>query len=46
MREGLNHWIFVIASYGLGISATLALVWHSLTQMRRAELRRERSREQ
>lgn len=46
MREGLNHWPFVLAAYGLGIGATIGLVWHSLVGMRRAESRRERSREQ
>ncbi|WP_309623866.1 heme exporter protein CcmD [Novosphingobium sp.] len=46
MREGLNHWPFIIAAYGLGLGATLALVWHSLAAMRRAEARRDRSREQ
>ena len=45
MREGLNHWPFVLAAYGLGVGTTAALVWHSLASMRRAETRRERSRE-
>ena len=44
MREGLNHWPFVLAAYGLGVGATATLVWHSLASMRRAESRRERSR--
>lgn len=46
MREGLDHWHYVYAAYGLGIGTTLALVWHSLAAMRRAEARRDRSREQ
>jgi hypothetical protein len=45
MREGLNHWPFIIAAYALGLGATFTLVWHSVAAMRRAELRRERSRE-
>ena len=45
MREGLNHWAFVYAAYALGVSGTLALVLHSWTAMRRAEARRERTRE-
>jgi hypothetical protein len=45
MREGLNHWPFILAAYGLGVGATAALIWHSLTAMRRAETRRERSRD-
>ena len=46
MREGLNHWPFIMAAYALGLGATLALVWRSVSAMRRAEARRERSREQ
>lgn len=46
MREGLDHWPFILAAYALGVGATLALVWHSLAAMRRAEARRERSRDQ
>lgn len=45
MHEGLNHWHFVYASYGLGIVGTLALVLWSWTAMHRAEARRDRSRE-
>ena len=46
MREGLNQLAFVYAAYGVGIAGTLALVLHSWIAMRRAEARRERSREQ
>lgn len=46
MREGLNHWTFVIAAYALGIGGTLALIAQSWNAMRRAESRRERSRDQ
>ena len=45
MREGLNQLAFVYAAYALGVSGTLALIVHSWTAMRRAEARRERSRE-
>ena len=45
MREGLDHWTFVIAAYAIGIAATLALAGWSWLAMTRAEARRERSRE-
>ena len=45
MREGLNQLAFVYTAYGLSVSGTLALVVYSWTAMRRAEARRERSRE-
>ncbi|MEQ1497869.1 MAG: hypothetical protein ABL914_04350 [Novosphingobium sp.] len=45
MREGLNHWQFVYAAYAFGVGGTIALIWHSLAAMRRAEAQRERSRE-
>lgn len=45
MSEGLNHWPFVIAAYVLGIGGTALLVAISWLAMRRAEARRERSRE-
>ncbi|MCC6926381.1 hypothetical protein [Novosphingobium sp.] len=45
MSEGLNHWTFVIAAYALGVAGTAALVAQSWIAMRRAEVRRERSRE-
>lgn len=44
MREVLNEWLFVIASYGVGIIATLALVIWSWLAMRAAEMRREEIR--
>jgi len=45
MSENLNHWTFVIASYVLGVAGTGLLIAHSWIAMRRAEARRERSRE-
>ncbi|MDE2437333.1 MAG: hypothetical protein KGM49_13840 [Sphingomonadales bacterium] len=45
MHEGLNQWTFVFAAYAIGVSATGALVAWSWMAMRRAEARRERSRE-
>jgi hypothetical protein len=44
MREGLDHWTFVIAAYALGIAATLILVGWSWLAMKRAERRRDESR--
>ncbi len=46
MRENLNQLAYVYAAYALGVSGTIALVWQTITAMRRAEARRERSREQ
>lgn len=46
MREGLDHWPFVLASYALSIGGTVLLVAWTWLVMRRAEARRERSREQ
>jgi hypothetical protein len=43
MREGLDHWTFVIAAYGLTIGGSLVLLAWSWLAMRRAEARRERS---
>jgi nitrate reductase gamma subunit len=45
MREALDQWTFVIAAYVVGVGGTLALVAWSWIGMRRAEQRRERSRE-
>lgn len=45
MHEGLNHWHFVYAAYGLGVLGTLALIGQSWAAMRQAEARRDRSRE-
>ena len=45
MRENLNQLAYVYAAYSLSIGGTIALVWQSLSAMRHAEARRERSRE-
>ncbi len=45
MREGLDHWQFVYAAYAVGVVGTLLLIAQSWAAMRRAEARRERSRE-
>jgi len=37
----MNHWLFVTASYSLSILATVAMVWLSYRQMRKAEARAE-----
>ena len=44
MREALDHWPFVLASYALGIGGTLFLVGWSWLAMRRAERRRDEAR--
>ena len=44
MHEQLNHWPFVLAAYALAVGGTAALVLLSWRAMRRAEARRERSR--
>jgi heme exporter protein D len=46
MSENLNHWTFVIAAYALSVAGTALLIAQSWIAMRRAEARRERSREQ
>lgn len=44
MRESLNQWDFVLASYGVGLAAIIVLLVWSVVAMRRAEARREESR--
>lgn len=46
MAENLNHWTFVIASYGISVIGTAALIASSLRAMRNAEARREKARDQ
>lgn len=45
MREALDPWTFVAASYVVALGGTLALVGWSWLAMRAAESRRDRSRE-
>jgi hypothetical protein len=45
MRETLDQWAFVWAAYAIGIAGTLAMVAWAWWSMRRAEARREKSRE-
>jgi hypothetical protein len=45
MREALDPWNFVIAAYVVGVGGTAAMVAWSWISMRRAEKRREKSRE-
>jgi hypothetical protein len=45
MREALDPWPFVYAAYAIGVGGTALMVGWSLITMRRAERRRERSRE-
>jgi len=44
MREALDQWDFVIATYAIGIVGTLALVAWSWLSMKRAEKRRDEAR--
>lgn len=44
MREGLDHWSFVLAAYAIGVGATLILVGWSWLAMKRAERRRDETR--
>lgn len=44
MREAMDPWTFVAASYAVGLGATLGMVTWSLLSMRRAEKRRDAAR--
>ncbi len=44
MREALDQWSYVLAAYGLGIGGTLLLIAWCWIAMRRAERRRDASR--
>jgi hypothetical protein len=46
MRETLDPWIFVYAAYAIGLGGTALMIVWTLMSMRKAERRRERSREQ
>ncbi|WP_144039814.1 heme exporter protein CcmD [Novosphingobium sp. TH158] len=45
MQENLDHWSFVIAAYAIGLVGVLGLTAWAWISMRRAEARRDRSRE-
>ncbi|GGD72986.1 hypothetical protein [Croceicoccus mobilis] len=45
MTEQLDQWPFVIACYAIGVAGTLAMVGWAWFAMRRAEKRRDMSRE-
>lgn len=45
MREALDYWNFVLAAYAIGVGGTAGMIAWSWISMRRAEERRERSRE-
>jgi len=45
IREALDPWIFISASYALGVGGTLLMVGWSWIAMRAAERRRDKSRE-
>jgi len=45
MRETFDPWSFIAAAYAIGVAGTLLMIGWSWLGMRRAEARRERSRE-
>ena len=45
MSEGLQQWHFVAAAYVIGVTGTVLMIAWALTAMRRAEKRRDKSRE-
>lgn len=45
MRETFDQWAFVTAAYVIGITGTATLIVWSWLSMRRAERRRDKSRE-
>ena len=45
MRETLDQWSFVVAAYVVGVAGTTLMTGWSWLAMRRAEARRERSRQ-
>jgi len=45
MREALDPWTFIWAAYAIGVAGTALMIGWSLLSMRKAERRRERSRE-
>ncbi len=44
-HEALNQWHFVVTAYAIGIAGTVGLIAWSWLGMRRAEARRQRSRD-
>jgi hypothetical protein len=44
MREAMDAWTFVTASYAVGVGATAVMIAWSLLAMKRAEARRDRAR--
>ncbi|WP_374412501.1 hypothetical protein [Novosphingobium colocasiae] len=44
MREAMDAWTFVIASYAIGVGATAVMIAWSLATMKRAERRRDETR--
>ena len=45
MREVLDEWAFVTAAYVIAVAGTMLMIAWSWLAMRRAEQRRDRSRE-
>ena len=44
MREAMDPWTFIAASYAIGVGATAAMIAWSLMSMKRAEKRRDEAR--
>lgn len=44
MREAMDPWTFVVASYVIGVGATVIMIASSLISMKRAEKRRDQAR--
>ncbi|MCJ2177004.1 hypothetical protein [Novosphingobium album (ex Hu et al. 2023)] len=44
MREAIDPWTFVVASYAIGVGATAMMIAWSLLSMKRAEKRRDEAR--
>lgn len=44
MKEALNQWTYVMASYAVGVAGTLILTAWAWIAMRRAEARRDKAR--
>ena len=45
MREAIDPWFYVTISYAIGIGGTLAMIAWAWIGMKRAEARRDQSRE-
>jgi len=46
MREALDPWLFISASYAIGVGGTAVMIGWSWLAMRRAEARRAETRQE